>query len=535
MRFDDVRRRSYLASMAGGMAALAGCPGDGGEATESSPESPTPDSRQPNVNDMKESVQKSANGMVVPVFAGASSDAAIDPSTTETPIQDAIDTIESGSESRLPAGAVLLPPGQITEAGPLLRTRFKRFLGWGTVATVVQFTDPTAPGIAQDPEVRRDAQRTYWDGIRFLGGGGDLRPGDRTAPWLHLEDHFGDEPNSIGGFNVGRLRLDFWGDPVVHFDGSFIFESHWEWLELKNGIYGRALLLEDGVPFGGSGWTCDKLNLRRSDSGRIVDARESGGGSFSVQSLHAMHTEPGGSQSVPALDLATVSGLGELHFNQLHYECRVADDGDHRRMPSLVRASGGGGRLRIDELVTYNGSYDYLVELTESLRQVRLGRLFWGEPDLRETPIRITGQPPGGWYVRGNILYDGPSQHITDETDSQYGHVYALGDRKVADPLFSDTVTHTTGGETRIHRINDVDRQRAVEKITPQIQTLEPASMPGEPFGVDHRFEWVPEGSPGRWDLILTWTRDPGIDVEFDVEVTARSADGHGVPLRGRE
>jgi hypothetical protein len=60
--------------------------------------------------------------------------------------------------------------------------------------------------------------------------------------------------------------------------------------------------------------------------------------------------------------------------------------------------------------------------------------------------------------------------------------------------------------------------------------------MPDERFGIDHWFEWRPnEGDGGRWDLVLEWRRDPGTDLTLDVEVTARSADGHGLELGGQE
>lgn len=117
------------------------------------------------------------------------------------------------------------------------------------------------------------------------------------------------------------------------------------------------------------------------------------------------------------------------------------------------------------------------------------------------------------------------------------GHVYALDDQQVVDPLLADTVTHTAGGDTVVTGISEAratgDRGgRDVDTITPQVQRLEPVTMPSARFGVDHWFEWRPDaGDEGRWDLVLEWKRDPGTDVEF--EVTARSADRHGVDLGG--
>jgi len=481
-------------------------------------------------------IQTSFDGLVVPIAPGLGMDAAVDPRDTNTPIQDAIDTIDGDDPAQ--AGAVLLPPGQIEEAGPLVRTKFKQFLGWGTFGTVVKFTDYSEPGIAQDPDVHRDASQSYWDGIRFIGGGADLSPGDRTAPWLHLEPHE-PTPNTIGGFNVGRLRLDYWGDPVIHFDENHLFESHWEWVEMKDHIYGRAILDERSM--GGSGWTCGKLNLRRAGAGRIIDARESGGGHFTVQSLHVMHEPAPGSQAVPAIDLQIISGLADVHFNQLHYEANTVDGEEPHRMPSLVRVSGGTGKIRIDSLSTLGGSFDYVLELEDSMHLARIGRIEWSGSELREYPIRIAGFLPEGWHQRGNIVYEGPSLHVEDDTDSRLGHIYALGDQKVVDPLYRGTVTHEPGATTRVEGISTRGREgsiggRETGKITPRIQTLEPVELPEAPFRIDHGFEWHPDrGADGGWDLILDWETDPGIGVEFEVEVVARSADGHGIDLRGQE
>ena len=573
--FDDIERRSYLGAVAGGLSALAGCSGTDDDSTatttgdrtateetsrptdepaETTDEPPTeerdlsvhdhsgPDAGGADLspasvtterllNDVDDAaIQASFDGLVVPVAEGLGMDAAVDPSETDTPIQDAIDAIDR--EYPAPGGAVLLPAGQVEEAGPLLRTKYKRFLGWGTLATEVKFTDLDEPGIAQDPDVQGDAAQTYWDGIRFLGGDPDIGPGDRTAPWLHLEDH-GDSPNTIGGFNVGRLRLDYWGDPVIHFDGNFLFESHWEWFETKNSIYGRSILSEE-ASLGGSGWSCGKLNLRRSDAGRIVDGRTNRGGILTVQSLHLMHTEQSAGQDVPAVDVQTIAANSDIHVNKLHYESSFRDD--YYRLPSAVRAEGGTGRVRIDDLTTLRGSFDHLVELTGSLQQARIGRLDWSGSELTETPLLLTGYEPTGWTQRGNVLYEGPSEHVTDETGSRLGHVYALGDQRVVDPLFGDTVVHEAGGETRVVLTTPGEHGgRELQQLTPAVQTLEPTTMPDARFGVDHWFEWHPNrGDGGAWALVLEWRRDPGTDVEFDVEVTARSADGPGIDFGGQ-
>jgi hypothetical protein len=562
--FDRLDRRGYLGGVVAGIAALAGCneqseptetdeptrettepsatasPTERSAATETTATPPVshdhsgPDAGGADLDPAtvtteqfrnavgEQSIQAAFDGLVVPVGEGVGMDAAVDPTATDTPIQDAIDVVGTG-RGRANYGAVLLPPGRIEETGSLTGTRGKSFVGWGVGGTTVTFTALDEPGITQDPTIRRDAAMTYWDGITFEGGAGAKSDATRTAPAIHLrQSDRTPVPDDIRGFNVGHVRFQDWGDPVVHLDGATLFESHWTWVDMNSFNNGRNVLIED-TAIGGSSWTVDKLNMGRPTPGRLFDARTAGGGRLHVQNLHFRDNEPG-SADVPVIDIDTTTN-GQVTIAQLEYEAAGAD------LPTVIRLAGG-GRYRLGQLQFLAGgqtggglSVDHLVELQRPM-DVEIGQFDRnGTVEIREGVLGIVGDQPAG-----SVRFYGTSDQVHNAVGSRRGRVFALEDRRIADPLYRDTVTHPTGETTRIRGVNRAQTGTVIgssrRRFTPRVQRLHPTTMPGVSYAVDHRFEWRTDDDYERWDLVLEWIVDPGRDLEFEVAVTRRGT-GH--------
>ena len=559
--FERLRRRGYLGGLAAGIAALAGC-NETPEPTETT-EQPT-DTDEPTATDAdtpsetaaavgprphdhsgpeeggselaptevvserfrnavgEQSIHAAFDGLVVPVGEGLGMDAAVDPTETDTPVQDAVDAIGAG-RGRENYGAVLLPPGRVEENGSLTGTRGKSFVGWGVSATTVTFTALDEPGITQDPQIRRDAGLTYWDGITFEGAAGAKRDATRTAPAVHLrQSDQTDVPDHIRGFNLGHVRFQDWGDPVVHLDGATLFESHWTWVDMNSFNAGRNVLVED-TTIGGSSWTVDKLNMGRPDPGRLFDARTAGGGRFHVQNLHFRDNRPG-SADVPVIDVNNTTN-GQVAISQLEYETAGAE------LPTVVRLAGG-GRYRIGQLQFLAGgrtgnalTVDHLVQLHRPM-DTEIGQFdAAGDIRIEEAPLGIVGDHP-----EGVVRFHGTSDQVHNAVGSRRDRVFALEDRRIADPLYATTVTHATGETTRIRGVNRAQTGAVIgssrRRFTPRVQRLHPTEMPEESYAVDHRFEWRTDDDYERWDLVLNWQLDPGRDVPFEVEVTRRGT-GH--------
>lgn len=555
MVLDDLKRRGYLGGVAAGLVGLAGCGSDGeptdsseptdtGEPTESveptgtaettatqalsphdhsgpeaggddlSPAQVTTGRLQNAVGEQP--IQTAFDGLVVPVGEGLGMDAAVDPAESETPVQDAIDAIGAarGQGNR---GAVLLPPGVVEEAGSLTGTRGKSFVGWGVQASRLRFTALDEPGITQDPSIARDAGYTYWDGIRFEGAAGAKSDATRTAPAVHIRQSPETEPpDAIRGFNLGHVRFQDWDDPVIHLDGATIFESHWTWVDMNSFNTGRNVLVED-TSLGGSSWTVDKLNLGRERPGRLFDARTARGGRFHVQNLH-FRDNAAGESDAPVIDIAGPTNL-QVTVAQAEYETPDAD------LPCVFRFEGGGryhlgqAQYQVDRLAV-----DHLVELRRA-NDATIGQ--WdrgGEIEVREAPLGLVGDQPFG-----TVLFHGRSDEVHNAVGSRRGRVFALEDRRVADPLYAGTVTHS-GDRTRIRGVNRAQDGSVIgserRRFTPRLQRLRPTAMPDESYAVDHRFEWRTDDGFERWDLVLEWDLDPGREVEFEVEVTRRGT-GH--------
>jgi hypothetical protein len=461
-------------------------------------------------------IQAAFDGLVVPVAPGLGLADAVDPSTTTTPVQDAIDAIDATGWylDEWSPGAVLLPTGTIEEAGPLTHTLTKTFLGWGIHATELRFPATDAPAIEQVPISGwpGDCMRTYWDGIRFHGVDGAAR----TAPAVRIDEDL------VRAFNVGRIAFQEWNDVIVHRGGTW-YESHWDWVTAED-VYGRSIVVEN-VPFGGSAWTIDKLNCYRDNgAGRVIDARGSHGGNVMIRDFHVQVNADGtnGGSGPPAVEVDGPT-TGRFQIDNLHYETTVGLD-----LPAVVRL-GGGTQYRIDmvDILGPNDQsgeslvVDHVVAL-DTVGQVAIGQ-HTKQPDatsIRESYLGVAGSP-----LPGAVRFHGRSDQVTETFGSTAGKIFALEDMRVVDPMYSASVTHTSGGPTEVDGINQGQtgsRPDGVRRVTPRIQRLDPVALPNADFAVTHRFEWRGSGSYERWVLVLDWATDPGVDIDFDLEVTTR-------------
>lgn len=173
-----------------------------------------------NVSDAN--IQASWDGLVVPVAPGLGMEDAVDPSSTSTPVQDAVDAIDA-TGSGAQAGTVLLPPESVDEGAPLTNHRKKSFIGWGFASSTIRFTDLSADGLKQDTNESDDFGDSYWDGLSISGADENNRTGGSA---IHFNDH------TANYFNMGIVQFCNWGDPdpVIHFDGGHPFGFDWKYV-----------------------------------------------------------------------------------------------------------------------------------------------------------------------------------------------------------------------------------------------------------------------------------------------------------------
>ena len=347
--------------------------------------------------------QFALDGYVVPVASGLSSNDAIDPSATTTPVQDAIDAI-----GRTNGGAILLPPKEIQETGPILGSSFKTILGWGTSRrSTIKITDTAADAIGQDPDVARDCRRSYWHNLTIVGGD----QSSRTAGSAINLDLSGNKPR---GMNLGSVRFISWGgpDPVINFDPGGAFELFWDYLEIAS-FEGKAVQIFEG----GLGMRVGNLVVTSdpSNTGRCIDFQSGGESQFG----HISMMNHGG-----AGFFAKNTSLS-LQVGQLHFENGSGSDvstgspvffiGDSECCNiGTIRTVGSsnGGSITVDSIVelAYRNSGHIIRNLVPNAYST-----------VNTNLINITSDPAGpSWYF-------GPASDIdVNHSDSKEGEVRSL-------------------------------------------------------------------------------------------------------------
>lgn len=155
--------------------------------------------------------------------------ASIDPSSSSSPLQDAIDAINADSG----AGRIILPPGQIHEQGPLTGWGGKQILGYGNAYGGTELIlDGDNPLVLCDTSVNN---YTYWDGILFKGGG-------KNQPCFDFQ-------SGVAGCNFGRLVFANFAngsEGVISFNGATAWASNWDYIRFTSDCTGRCVSTLDG-------------------------------------------------------------------------------------------------------------------------------------------------------------------------------------------------------------------------------------------------------------------------------------------------
>lgn len=249
--------------------------------------------------------------------------ASISPEDSATPVQDAIDAVDAatGSTGRLNGwGTVEVPPRRVENAGTLTSLGGKRLLGYGIESSIIEFTDLDAPG--WEVTEFADSERSYVDGITFDGSDRT----NRTAPLIHYSG--GDTPYSC---HMGRVQFQQASGPVIHFENSHPFSSHWEFVrgtEYDGGLFlanNLAKMFSIGEIYG------SPINPPSNNDTGLVSIANTSGTVVKIGKINA------GGANIRALD-ANLKGNGSLEVGVINFEPSTGGSHD-----SAVRLLNDGG------------------------------------------------------------------------------------------------------------------------------------------------------------------------------------------------
>lgn len=184
-----------------------------------------------------QAVQSGLDGSVVAVAPGLGVVDAIDPATTNTPVQDAVDAIDATGNGRLnqhSGGGVLLPPTTITRNGPAVTgLGSKTVRGWG--ASSVVNVNQNGDSFIQCSGRPENGMRVYLTDFVIDGGLSAGRGPDGRTNGSAIEAT--NSNLSAGrGFNIGRLLFTRWygNDPVINFRAAQPYSCNWQWMRAED-------------------------------------------------------------------------------------------------------------------------------------------------------------------------------------------------------------------------------------------------------------------------------------------------------------
>lgn len=438
---DGLRRRDVLVGAAM-MAGLAGClDAFSNSATETTTEDRTsatgdrtptspPTGTVQRVTPGRDQVLAARSGRVVPV-SSAGSTTAVDPSETETPVGDAISQINEAG-GRPGFGSVLLPPGTITEAEPLVPTQYTRIVGWGINTSVVRFTDLTSDGVRV--ERLRDAKFCTLDGFTLSGVDSAERSGGSAI-------HFDNPTANPRRFTIGEIGFREWIDPVVHLERGTPFGSRWGHLEFgfdRND--GREIVVGRNQSLLGTQIGLISAGNRTGDP--VVST------TFSGARIHVGFLNIGGSAgSALRLDM---TWNGHVSVGDINFESGVTTD------EPIVRLDGPGA-VRLDHVRNTEGEVGSIVELGRKNAHNVIGRV-QNADSVRRGKLEVTDQPAAPSY------YFGSADDFVTPFDRLSENVVAFGDMTTADgrplaegfsPTVYDSPTSLARGELGVTRSDD--------------------------------------------------------------------------------
>jgi len=294
--------------------------------------------------------------------------AIVEPSDSETPVQDALDTVaESG-------GRVYLPPGVVRDRGPIRPYRNTGIYGYGMNVSVLQITRPNTDGIRFDRSPR--ASRVQLDGFELRGPGRDADSGVA----IHFCDNDTDTVTDPADFYVGRLYCWAWNNTVYRVDaGVGPFQCRHDFLRMDDCDAGdERALIEWRASYGPANWFGTVVAYPSADRSRANSAL-----------LH----QRGGELTVGDITTGTTTGRlvdtrnGRLRVGRLHYE-PVGQRGVPR---SLVRI-GPNGTTRFDDVLVDSEAVRYVYELSRGAGNATLSGSVGGRGTIRENTVNVAGR-----------------------------------------------------------------------------------------------------------------------------------------------
>lgn len=181
--------------------------------------------------------------------SGASS---IDPSTTSTPIGDALTTVSNNG-----GGTVILPPTTVQDPGPLNLPSNIRILG-SSRASKIEITGSGNNGFVFD-----DSNYVILDGFELVG------PGDGAA----AADAFVFQNAGSTGLQVPSLRVSAWYGHAIRGDAP-MFESNWgtvRWHDIDSGDVSAMFDLTAGPSNSINQWGCYPSDTTSGVTSRIIE------------------------------------------------------------------------------------------------------------------------------------------------------------------------------------------------------------------------------------------------------------------------
>lgn len=343
-------------------------------------------------------VQSLAEGHVVAVGRDFER-TTVETAGTDTPVQDALDAVADSG------GRVYLPPGRVTDRGPVRPHENTGIYGFGMNVSVLEITGRGTDGIRFDRDER--THRVQLDGFELRGPGANTG----TGVAVHFLPNERDAATDPADLYVGRLYCREWSNTVYRVDeGVGPFQCRHDFLRMDDCDAGdRDGLVEWRSGYGPANWFGTVVAYPTADrSGRDSRLLYQRGGGLSVQHITV------GTTTGRLVDTAG----GRLHVGRLHYE-----PVGQRAIPSALVAIGDDAVTRIDDVIVDSGAVDYVYELTAGAGDAVLSNSTEGSGVVRENVVHVSNRPDPdrpSWYF-------GPASDVDVAGSWGTGSLRALG------------------------------------------------------------------------------------------------------------
>jgi hypothetical protein len=405
-------------------------------------------------------------GDILVYGAGNSLVETVEPSGSTTPVQDAVDLLESGGGT----GTVLLPVGIVTESGRIDNLRDKCIIGRGLSASTLEITDLGADGIRFDGDTR-----TYLHNFTLSGSDKSNRTGGSALHWVNT---------NVRMNNIGLLQFTDWIDPVIHLDTGNTFSS--EWGMLYNNSDGRFIRDEVGALL----LTIHNIYSAGSTQSAVYSLENNVGGTTFIGELNAAGDHNSAIQAIGSTQNA-------LSVRAINFEPKTDPSGGN-----AVNIQAG-QNVDIETLrVVGSINLDNGVIVQNYNGEVQVGEIITvGGPTFNNSKIRVAGG--GAFDTAGHVRYGGGRDDMTDNFENGE-KFWSEKNRQYQDPAAQNSPT-LSGGSTPAAR---VDGYVGNQSPRPSLQKEEIDSAPATDFAFSRRWEW--DESAGSWDLVYEWDTDPG-------------------------